>query len=191
MTQEYFPQIINLFNFQQKLFLLLSDMVIHNIRISSKQKIWMREIMNILNNKLMFNSENQISDMKKIILNSYYLMNEILSELKIKNEDNLIAFNEQEAFLINFYFRNNMNSLFRFDMNNIEELFNNKIFNFINLKNNSVSIKANRKFSKNKYFNKILNNLQDILEVIIPTLQSNNSKRIPKIPYLNFPPKKE
>ena len=191
MTQEYFPQIINLFNFQQKLFLLLSDMVIHNIRISSKQKIWMREIMNILNNKLMFNSENQISDMKKIILNSYYLMNEILSELKIKNEDNLIAFNEQEAFLINFYFRNNMNSLFRFDMNNIEELFNNKIFNFLNIKNNSVNIKTNRKFSKNKYFNKILNNLEDILEVIIPTLQSNNSKRIPKIPYLNFPSKKE
>lgn len=191
MTQEYFPQIINLFNFQQKLFLLLSDLVIHNIRINSKQKIWMREIMNILNNKLMFNSENQISDMKKIILNSYYLMNEILSELKIKNENNLIAFNEQEAFLINFYFRNNLNSLFRFDMNNIEELFNKKIFDVLYTKNSSVSIKINRKFSKNKYFNKILNNLEDILEVIIPPSKSNYSKHIPKIPYLNFAPKKE
>ena len=191
MTQDYFPQIINLFNFQQKLFLLLSDMVIHNIRINSKQKIWMREIMNILNNKLMFNSENQISDMKKIILNSYYLMNEILSELKIKNENNLISFNEQEDFLMNFYFRNNLNSLFRFDMNNIEELFNNKIFNVLNTKNNSVNIKTNRKFSKNKYFNKILNSLEDTLEVIIPTSQNNSSKRIPKIPYLNFASKKE
>jgi len=191
MTQEYFPQIINLFNFQQKLFLLLSDMVIHNIRINSKQKIWIREIMNILNNKLMFNSENQISDMKNIILNSYYLMNEILSELKLKNEDNLISFNEQENFLMTFFFRNNLNSLFRFDMNNIEELFNNKIFNALKVKNNTVNIKTNRKFSKNKYFNKILNNLEDILEVIIPPPQSNSSKHIPKIPYLNFPSKKE
>lgn len=191
MTQEYFPQIINLFNFQQKLFLLLSDMVIHNMRISPKQKIWVREIMNILNNKLMFNSENQIMDMKKIILNSYYLMSEILSELKIKNEDNLIAFNEQEAFLMSFFFRNNLNSLFRFDMNNIEELFNNKIFNGLNVKNNSVNIKTNRKFSKNKYFNKILNNLENILEVIIPPPQTNSPKLIPRVPYLNFSPKKE
>ena len=54
ITQKYFPQIINLFNFQQKLFLLLSDMVIHKIKINNEQKIWIREIMNNLNNKLFY-----------------------------------------------------------------------------------------------------------------------------------------
>ena len=194
MTQEYFPQIINLFNFQQKLFLLLSDMVIHKIKINSGQKMWAREIMNILNNKLMFNTENYILDMKKINLNSYYLINEILVELKFKNENGLIDLNEQEIFFINFYFNNNLNSLFKYNISNIEEIFNNNIFSIFNLKSNYANIasrnnnKSLRSISTKTNPSNIIFN--DLLEVIIP-LQKNSVKIIPKIPFLKFPSKKE
>ena len=194
MTQEYFPQIINLFNFQQKLFLLLSDMVIHKIKINSGQKMWAREIMNILNNKLMFNTENYILDMKKINLNSYYLINEILVELKFKNENGLIDLNEQEIFFMNFYFNNNLNSLFKYNISNIEEIFNNNIFSIFNLKSNYANIasrnnnKSLRSISTKTNPSNIIFN--DLLEVIIP-LQKNSVKIIPKIPFLKFPSKKE
>ena len=192
MTQEYFPQIINLFNFQQKLFLLLSDMVIHKIKINSGQKMWAREIMNILNNKLMFNTENYILDMKKINLNSYYLINEILVELKFKNENGLIDLNEQEIFFMNFYFNNNLNSLFKYNISNIEEIFNNNIFSIFNLKSNYANIasrnnnKSLRSISTKTNPSNIIFN--DLLEVIIP-LQKNSVKIIPKIPFLKFPSK--
>ena len=193
MTQEYFPQIINIFNFQQKLFLLLSDMVIHKIKINNEQRIWVRDIMNILNNKLMFNTENHILDMKKIILNSYYLISEVLEDLKIKNKNKFFIFNEQEVFYMNFYLRNNLNSLFRFDINNIETLFNNKIFNIFNIKSNYANITSHRTYSKNRSLNNILNNIKykDILEVIIPPTKNESIEKRPKIPYLNFPRKKE
>lgn len=176
MTQEYFPQIINLFNFQLKLFLLLSDMVIHKIKINDEQKIWVREIMNILNNKLMFNTENYILEMKKIIVNSYYLMNEILVELKFKNESGKIDFNEQEVFYMNFFLRNNLNSLFKYNMNYIEELFNHNIFIF-----NIISLNQN---SNNNYYN-------EVLDIVIPRQEKNEKRRMPNIPYLLFPPKKQ
>ena len=187
MTQEYFPQMINLFNFQQKLFLLLSDMVIHKIKINDDQKMWVREIMNILNNKLMFNTENFILEMKKIIVNSYYLMNEILVELKIKKESGKIELNEQEIFFMNFFLRNNLNSLFKYNMNYIEELFNNNVF-VLNATSSSLN-----KYTKNVNINKNKYN-DDIIEIIIPQLDNgtNNIKEItPKAPYLRFPIKKQ
>ena len=189
MTQIYYPQIINLFNFQQKLFLLLSDMVIHKIKINKGQKMWIREIMNILNNKLMFNTENYISEMKKIILNSYYLFNEILLEFKIKNENGLIDLNEQEIFFMTFYFKNTLNSLYKYKMNYIEELFNNNIFNIFNIKSNYANITSRNKSKKN-IINNILNNNDELLEIIIP-LQKKPIELNPKVPYLKFPSKKE
>ena len=194
MTQEYYPQIINLFNFQQKLFLLLSDMVIHRIKINNGQKIWAREIMNILNNKLIFNTENYILDMKNIILNSYYLINEILVDLKFKNENGLIDLNEQELFFMNFYFNNSLNSLCKYKIIKIEEIFNNNIFKIYNIKSNYANLISR----KNKSYNNIninrnkniLNYFKDSFEVIIPP-QKEPIKINPKIPYLKFPSKKE
>ena len=191
MTQDFFPQIINLFNFQQKLFLLLSDMVIHKIKINASQKIWAREIMNILNNKLMFKTENHISEMKKIILNSYYLINEILLDLKFKNENGLVDLNEQEIFFMNFYFRNSINSLYKYSLITIEDLFNSNIFKIYNIKSNYTNIALRNKSQKNMNIeNDILNNKSNEFEIIIPNT-NNPIKLNPKIPYLKFPPKKE
>ena len=193
MTQEYFPQIINLFNFQQKLFLLLSDMVIHKIKINKGQKIWVREIMNILNNKLMFNTENYLLDMKKLVLNSYYLINEILVELKFKNENGLIDLNGQEIYYMNFYLNNNLSSLFKYNISHIEEIFNNHIFSIFNIKSNYANIasRSNKSFksicTKPNLFNITFN---DSLEIIVP-IQKNPVKINPKIPFLKFSPKKE
>ena len=185
MTQEYFPQIINLFNFQQKLFLLLSDMVIHKIKINDDQKIWIREIMNILNNKLMFNTENFILEIKKIIINSYYLMNEILVELKFKKEIGKINLNEQETFFMNFFLRNNLNSLFKYNMNYIEELFNNNVF-ILNETSLTKKYTTNVNINNNNYSD-------DILDIVIPHLDEDNdiNEITPKAPYLKFPTKKQ
>ena len=190
MTQIYYPQIINLFNFQQKLFLLLSDMLIHKIKINKGQKMWVREIMNILNNKLMFNTENYISDMKKIILNSYYLINEILLEFKVKNENGLIDLNEQELFYMNFFFNNTLYGLYKYKMNYIEDLFNNNLFNIFNIKSNYANITSRNKSYKNISNNNILNNNDESIDIIIP-IQKKPIKLNPKVPYLKFPPKKE
>ena len=193
MTREYFPQIINLFNFQQKLFLLLSDMFIHEIKINRQQKIWVREIMNILNNKLMFNTENYLLDMNKLVLNSYYLINEILVELKFKNENGLIDLNEQEIYFMNFYLNNNLSSLFNYNISHIEEILNNHIFSILNIKSNYANIASinNKSFksisTKPNLFNMALN---DTLEIIVP-IQKNPVKINPKIPFLKFSPKKE
>ena len=193
LAQEYFPQIINLFNFQQKLFLLLSDMVIHKIKINKGQKMWVREIMNILNNKLMFNTENYLLDMKKLVLNSYYLINEILVELKIKNENGLIDLNEQEIFFMNFYFNNNLSNLFKYNISNIEEIFSINVFSIFNIKSSYANIASRN----NKSFKSINTKthlstvvFDNILEIIIP-LQKNPVKINPKIPFLKFSPKKE
>ena len=191
MTQEFFPQIINLFNFQQKLFLLLSDMIIHKKKINNNQKVWAREIMNILNNKLMFNTENHISEIKKIILNSYYLINEILLELKFKNENGLINLNEQELFFMNFYFRNSINSLYKYNLMTIEDLFNTNIFNIINIKNDYDKIAFRNKSLKIMNINNnILINKNDEFEIMIPKMK-NPIKLNPSIPYLRFPSKKQ
>ena len=191
MSQVYFPQIINLFNFQQKLFLLLSDMVIHKIKINKGQKMWVREIMNILNNKLMFNTENYISDMKKIILNSYYLINEMLLEFKLKNENGLIDLNEQEIFFMNFFFNNTLNDLYKYNMNDIEQSFNNNLFNIFNIKSNYPNITSlNKSFKKVNNNNNKLNHNNETLEIIIPR-QKNPIKLTPKVPYLKFSSKKE
>ena len=190
MSQVYFPQIINLFNFQQKLFLLLSDMVIHKIKINKGQKMWVREIMNILNNKLMFNTENYISDMKKIILNSYYLINEMLLEFKLKNENGLIDLNEQEIFFMNFFFNNTLNDLYKYNMNDIEQSFNNNLFNIFNIKSNYPNITSLNKSFKKVNNNNKLNHNNEVLEIIIPR-QKNPIKLTPKVPYLKFSSKKE
>ena len=190
MSQVYFPQIINLFNFQQKLFLLLSDMVIHKIKINKGQKMWVREIMNILNNKLMFNTENYISDMKKIILNSYYLINEMLLEFKLKNENGVIDLNEQEIFFMNFFFNNTLNDLYKYNMNDIEQSFNNNLFNIFNIKSNYPNITSLNKSFKKVNNNNKLNHNNEVLEIIIPR-QKNPIKLTPKVPYLKFSSKKE
>ena len=190
MSQVYFPQIINLFNFQQKLCVLVSDMVIHKIKINKGQKMWVREIMNILNNKLMFNTENYISDMKKIILNSYYLINEMLLEFKLKNENGVIDLNEQEIFFMNFFFNNTLNDLYKYNMNDIEQSFNNNLFNIFNIKSNYPNITSLNKSFKKVNNNNKLNHNNEVLEIIIPR-QKNPIKLTPKVPYLKFSSKKE
>ena len=124
-------------------------------------------------------------------MNSYYLINEILLDLKFKNENGLVDLNEQEIFFMNFYFRNSINSLYKYSLITIEDLFNSNIFKIYNIKSNYTNIALRNKSQKNMNIeNDILNNKSNEFEIIIPNT-NNPIKLNPKIPYLKFPPKKE
>ena len=169
---------IILLNIQQKLFLLFCDALLKKLNSKYNDNIWVNKLLNELNNKLIFNIYDNLSQIKLLSENSYQIITEILESIK-HNIQTQINLNNNTELMQDFSFVNN--TFFSYDILNydslqisyLEELFNKNIFKYEN------------KFSKSdilKNINCINNEFYDI----------NKYNKIDiKIPYLKFPCKKE
>jgi TfoX/Sxy family transcriptional regulator of competence genes len=74
----YFNKNIILLNIQQKLFLLFCDGVLKKLNAKYNNNIWVKKLLEELNNKLIFNINDNISQIKLLTQDSYKLINDIL-----------------------------------------------------------------------------------------------------------------
>jgi Dullard-like phosphatase family protein len=167
-----------LLNIQQKLFLLLCDAVLKKLNSKYNNNTWVKKLKDELNNKLIFNISDNISQIKLLSQDSYKLVNDIIESIHKyiivnininKNLDKINLF----LYLYNNFYKKDITYLDSKNINEIEELFNKNIFKVDEFQNKNIL----------NDFNCINND--DYIE-------NNKYNEIDtKIPYLKFPCKKE
>ena len=168
----------NLINIQQKIFLLLCDAILKRLNSKYNDNIWIKKLSEELNNKLIFNISDNISQIKLLSKNSYKLVNEIIESihknivLNMNVNKNLAKIN-MFLYLYNNFYKKDISNFYLIKISEIEELFNKNIFKIREFQNKDIlnnfnPIKKDEYFSNNKY-----NNIDT------------------KPPFLKFPSKKE
>ena len=174
----YFTKINILLNIQQKLFLLLCDGVLKKLNSRYNNNIWVKKLYEELNNKLIFNISDNISQIKLLTQDSYKLINEIIDSVHKyiimnininKNIEKIDIF----IYLYNHFYNKDYNYFDSIKINELEELFNKNIFKIDDLQNKNIL----------KDFN-CINNIEYNHKI-----NYDNISTIP--PYLKFPCKKE
>ena len=103
----------NLINIQQKIFLLLCDAILKRLNSKYNDNIWIKKLSEELNNKLIFNISDNISQIKLLSKNSYKLVNEIIESihknivLNMNVNKNLAKINMFLYLYNNFYKKDN------------------------------------------------------------------------------------
>ena len=177
-TNIYFNKNMILLNIQQKLFLLLCDAVLKKLNSKYNNNTWVKKLKDELNNKLIFNISDNISQIKLLSQDSYKLVNDIIESIHKyiivnininKNLDKINLF----LYLYNNFYKKDISYLDSKNITEIEELFNKNIFKVDEFQNRNIL----------NDFNCINND--DYIE-------NNKYNEIDtKIPYLKFPCKKE
>ena len=168
----------NLINIQQKIFLLLCDAILKRLNSKYNDNIWIKKLSEELNNKLIFNISDNISQIKLLSKNSYKLVNEIIESihknivLNMNVNKNLAKIN-MFLYLYNNFYKKDISNFYLIKISEIEELFNKNIFKIREFQNKDIlnnfnPIKKDEYFSNNTY-----NNIDT------------------KPPFLKFPSKKE
>ena len=164
---DYLNKINNLINVQQKIFLLFCDCIVKKLNIKYNNNIWVKNLIDELNNKLIFNlnDENEnIEEIRLLGIESYKLLNEIL--LTFKKIYDKISNNLELLLLYNHFFNKNITYINSFTVNILDDLFKKNIFKLVNIQ-------------EKEDLNLINNNISFY----------NNISTIP--PYINTPPTKE
>ena len=168
----------NLINIQQKIFLLLCDAILKRLNSKYNDNIWIKKLSEELNNKLIFNISDNISQIKLLSKNSYKLVHEIIESihknivLNMNVNKNLAKIN-MFLYLYNNFYKKDISNFYLIKISEIEELFNKNIFKIREFQNKDIlnnfnPIKKDEYFSNNTY-----NNIDT------------------KPPFLKFPSKKE
>ena len=174
----FFSKINILLNIQQKLFLLLCDAVLKKLNSKYNNNIWVKKLSEELNNKLIFNINDNISQIKLLSQDSYKLINEIIDSIHNyiiinininKNLDKIDRF----LYLYNNFYKKELYYFDLYNINEIEELFNKNIF--------KIDEYQNKNFLNDFHS---INNIEYLNEK-----KYKNINTIP--PYLKFPCKKE
>ena len=153
----------NLINIQQKIFLLLCDAILKRLNSKYNDNIWIKKLSEELNNKLIFNISDNISQIKLLSKNSYKLVNEIIESihknifLNMNVNKNLAKIN-MFLYLYNNFYKKEISNFYLIKITEIEELFNKNIFKIGEFQNKDIlnnfnSIKRDEYFSNNKYNN--------------------------------------
>ena len=162
ITLDKLQDIVNLINIQEKIFLLFCDLIIQKLNKKYNDNIWVEQILDVLNNKMIFNINNHFIQIKTLTLESYDIINNLL--ISINNygaKRNTIISKDQEKYLFNNFFQKNMEYISQIEINQLEEDFTQNIFKSINLKSKYVNIPTYQRSitTKNyKEFNPIINN---------------------------------
>ena len=173
----YFNKISILLNIQQKLFLLLCDAVLKKLNARYNNNIWVKKLYEELNNKLIFNISDNISQIKILSQDSYKLINEIIDSIHKyivanininKNLEKIDTF----IYLYNNYYKKDFQYFDSLYINEIEELFNKNIFKIDEYQKKSI-----------------LNDINCINNEFLNQKKYNDINTVP--PYLKFPSKKE
>ena len=173
----YFNKISILLNIQQKLFLLLCDAVLKKLNARYNNNIWVKKLYEELNNKLIFNISDNISQIKILSQDSYKLINEIIDSIHKyivanininKNLEKIDSF----IYLYNNYYKKDFQYFDSLYINEIEELFNKNIFKIDEYQKKSI-----------------LNDINCINNEFLNQKKYNDINTVP--PYLKFPSKKE
>ena len=154
LTQECFEDITQLLNIQKKIFLLFCDSIIQKLNKKYKQNLWVTQILEILNNKLIFNISNHIVQIKNLTIDSYDIINNLLIAMNNFNFNNQKNENikYQENYLYDNFFNKNIKIFAEFEINQIEEEFNTIIFKTISLRSNYANISSfKRSITLNNY----------------------------------------
>lgn len=153
LIQECFQDITKLINIQEKIFLLFCDAMIQKLNKKYNQNIWVTKILDVLNNKLIFNVNNHINQIRTLTSDSYEIINNLLMSMNnfnISKNDN--ASKSQEKYLYNNFFNKNFKNFIEIEINQIEEEFNTNIFRNISLRNNYANLSSfKRSITVNNY----------------------------------------
>ena len=168
-----------LLNVQQKLFLLLCDAILKKLNSKYNDNIWIKKLLDELNNKLIFNINDNISQIKILSQDSYKLINDILDSINrfITINNNNINKNLEKIniflYVYNNFYKKDSSYLNSFKITDVEELFNKNIFKIDDIQNKNILNDFN-----------CINNSE--------YLDNNRYNNIDtEIPYLKFPSKKE
>ena len=143
LTQECFEEIIQLINVQKKIFLLFCDSIIQKLNKKYKQNLWVTQIIEVLNNKLIFNISNHIVQIKNLTIDSYEIINNLFVALNnFNNQKNENVYKYQEKYLFDNFYNKNIKIFAEYEINQIEEEFNSIIFKTINLRSNYANISS-------------------------------------------------
>ena len=174
----YFNKNIILLNIQQKLFLLFCDGVLKKLNTKYNSNIWVKKLLEELNNKLIFNINDNISQIKLLTQDSYKLINDILESLyQYIFINNNINDNKEKInlflYLYNNFYRKDFEYFDSLNIVTLEELFNRIVFKIDEFQNRNILNDINC-VNNNEYLDKYKYNNIDT-----------------KVPYLKFPCKKE
>ena len=184
MTKDYQKKLLKLLNLQEKTFLILCDAVMQKIKnnILDEDNFAFNQLVNEINRKNILSSlitnNNHLLQIKKLCIESYNIINDILFNFYTLTDQS--RYNNQEVFMYKYFYNKDINYLSKMKISEIEELFNKNVFKVINLRSNYANITSLKGVNKNKEY--ISNNDNIINEY--------KSSKI-KIPYLDFPSKKE
>ena len=183
MTIDYKENILTLISFQLKSFLILCDDIINKRNNDNNDNdIWTQEIIYELKRRKILNSENHLLKIKKLSIDSYNIFNVTLSSLCLKKSNKI---QNQEVFLFKHFHNRTLNYLAQIKIHDIEQIFNKNIFKQINLKSNFANITSLKNSINNRYIIRSQNNKY----IADKNYDLKGTK--PKVPYLNFPSKKE
>ena len=160
LTLDKLQEIGKLINLQEKIFLLFCDLIIQKLKKKYKDNIWIEQILDVLNNKMIFNINNHFIQIKTLTLESYEIINNLL--ISINNDSsrrNRIMSKIQEQYLFKNFFRKNIEYFSQIEINQLEEDFTENIFKSVNLKSKYVNIPTfQRSITSNNYKKLYLNN---------------------------------
>ena len=143
LTQQCIEEMIKLINLQEKIFLVFCYLIIQKLNKKYKQNLWVTNILDVLNHKLISNITNHLMQIRTLTINSYEIINNLLMTLnKNDNNKNENSPGFQEKYLYNNFFNKNIKNFIEIEINQIEEDFNTNIFKTINLRNNYANLSS-------------------------------------------------
>ena len=175
----YINKNIILLNIQQKIFLLVCDAILKKLNSKYNNNIWRKKLQDELNDKLIFNIDDNISQIVILSQDSYKLNNDIIESIHkyITFNNNIIKKDIKKVniflFLYNNFYKKDLSYFDSLKIIDVEELINKNIFKIDDFQKNNIlenfyCINNNEYLDTNRYSN-------------IDTVA----------PYLKFPCKKE
>ena len=175
----YINKNIILLNIQQKIFLLVCDAILKKLNSKYNNNIWRKKLQDELNDKLIFNIDDNISQIVILSQDSYKLNNDIIESIHkyITLNNNIIKKDIKKVniflFLYNNFYKKDLSYFDSLKIIDVEELINKNIFKIDDFHKNNIlenfyCINNNEYLDTNRYSN-------------IDTVA----------PYLKFPCKKE
>ena len=140
LIQEYFQEVINIINKQEKIFLLFCDIIMQKLNKKYKENLWVTQILNILNKNSIFNVNNHITQIKNLTLDVYDIINNLLITINNYNNKNNNFYKYQKQYLYNNFYKKSIEYFNEIEINQIEEDFNENIFKSNSIRNNNSII---------------------------------------------------
>ena len=151
LTDECSQDILKLITLQEKLFLIFCDLIIQKLGKKYKNNIWVGQILENLKNKSITNISNHILQMRAFIINSYEIINNLLTTINNFDNNKNTTIKNNSKFLYNNFYNLSWKNLNAIKINQLEENFNQYIFKSFNINNNNhhnISIETKATFKR-------------------------------------------